>query len=118
MLGFYLIVWKQIKRRQCTSGKVSIRKCKHTALTLYTSKCVCIITFIFSTGLDPSGKTILSTGQEISKISTCLFKLHVTANIFSVLLHSRRLKSLLIFCFDILNLKLFNFQITEGKENM
>ena len=44
--------------------------------------------------------------------------LNVPANIFSVLPHSRRLKSLQIFRFDILNLKLFNFQTAKGKENI
>ena len=76
-------------------------------------KCVCIISFIFSS-LDPLGKTFLSTEEEIS---TRLLKLHVPANIFPVLTHARRFKSLLIFCFDVLNLKLFDFQTAKRKEN-
>ena len=78
-------------------------------------KCVCIISFIFFASLDPPCKTVLSTEEEIS---TRLLKLHVPANIFSVLPHSRRLKSLQIFCFDVLNLKLFYFQTAKGKENI
>ena len=46
-----------------------------------------------------------------------LLKLHVPPNVFSVPPHLRRLKSLLIFCFEILNLKLFDFQTAKGKEN-
>ena len=69
----------------------------------------------FSSSLDPPCKTILSTEEEIS---TRLLKLPVPANIFSVLPHSRRLKSLQIFRFDILNLKLFDFQTAKGMENI
>ena len=36
--------------------------------------------------------------------------------LFYVLPHSRRLKSLQIFCFDILNLKLFDFQQQKGRK--
>ena len=39
-------------------------------------------------------------------------------NFFSILPHTRQLKLLLlIFCFDILNLKLFDFETEKGKEN-
>ena len=50
-----------------------------------------------------------STGQNYSFNctggfhATRLLKLHVAGNIFSVLPYSRRLKLLLVFCFDILN---------------
>ena len=44
-------------------------------------KCICIISLIFSS-LDPPRNTILSTEEEIY---TRLLKLHVPANIFSVL---------------------------------
>ena len=60
-------------------------------------------------------QNILSTEEEISMR---LLKLHVPANIFSVLPHSRRLKSYQIFCFGILNLKLFDSQTAKGKENI
>ena len=79
-------------------------------------KCVCIISFIFS--------KFRSIGQNLSfnwrGDSTRLLKLHVPANIFPVLTHSRRFKSLLIFCFDVLNLKLFDFQTAkrEGKREL
>ena len=68
----------------------------------------------FFPSLDPLGKTFLSTEEEIS---TRLLKLNIPANIFLVLTHSRRIKSLLIFCFDGFNLKLFDFQTVKGKEN-
>ena len=78
-------------------------------------KCVCIISFICF--------KFRSTVQNYSFKKKrgdfhALVVLHVPANIFSVLPHSRWLKSLQIFCFDILNIKLFNFQTAKGKENI
>ena len=49
------------------------------------------------------------------EISTRLLKFYVLGNMFSVLPHSRRLKSPLMFCFDIFNLKLFDFNQWKGK---
>ena len=71
MLALYLSC--RDRRRQCTSSKINI------SLSVAAS----LISFFPS--LDPPGKTILSTAEEIS---TRLLKLHVPelnpANIFSV----------------------------------
>ena len=69
-------------------------------------KCVCIISFIFF----KFRSTVQNHSFNWRGDSTRLLKLHVLANIFSVLPHSSRLSSVQIFCFDILNLKLFDFQ--------
>ena len=72
----------------------------------------------FFPSLDPPGKTILSTAEEIS---TRLLKLH-SGKYFFLFYHTRGgfnfKKSLLIFCFDTLDLKLFDFQTAKGKENL
>ena len=80
-------------------------------------KCVWIVSFTDFFFKYPPSKSILSTAEEIS---TLLLKLHVAANTFFSFAtpHTRQLKLLLlIFCFDILNLKLFDFETEKGKEN-
>ena len=78
-------------------------------------KCVCIISFIFFQVKIHCAKPFF---QLKRRFPCTWWKPNVPANIFSVLSHSSWLKSLLIFCFDLLNLKLFDFQTAKGKENI
>ena len=84
-------------------------------------KCVWIVSFTdFFSSLDPPGKTILSTAEDTNerRFPRSSWNSLLRRIFFSILPHTRQLKLLLlIFCFDILNLKLFDFETEKGKEN-